>query len=243
MQHIECTADDRNKGWCVFCGGPDETKDHVPSRVLLDSPLPDNPPTVAACCACNNSFSPDEEYLACLVECALSGTVEGAAKRSKIGGIFERSPALKACLAAARYETDGQVGFRVETDRVRTVIVKLARGHAAYEQNEPQLEDPSAVAFVPFTALSAEQRAEFEAGRGEADGGWPEVGSRAFTRAVLSFATCGSHPDVVDGWIVVQPGQYRYRVEFGDGCRVQMVLREYLAAEVIWTDFPRDLPE
>lgn len=111
MQQIKCTADDRNKGWCVFCGGNDETRHRVPSRVFLDSPLPENLPTVAACDACNNSFSTDEEYMACLIECALSGTADDATRRPKIAAIFDRAPALKARLAAARYETDGKVGF------------------------------------------------------------------------------------------------------------------------------------
>ncbi|MEN9493073.1 MAG: hypothetical protein RJA63_3522, partial [Pseudomonadota bacterium] len=36
MQQFRCYGDDRNKGFCVHCGGPGETVDHVPSKVLLD---------------------------------------------------------------------------------------------------------------------------------------------------------------------------------------------------------------
>jgi hypothetical protein len=219
-------GDDRNKGWCVYCGGPDETRDHVPSRVLLDEPYPENMPVVPACTRCNGSFSRDEEYLACLIECALTGSVEHAASRSKVGAILERSPALSARLGAARYESDGQVGFSAEIDRVRNVIVKLARGHAAFEQNEPQLDEPIAVSFAPFTAMSEQQRAGFEAGNGNGDL-WPEVGSRAMHRAVLGDLVAG-------GWVEVQRGQYRYRVEYAGGFRVHLVAREYLAAEVTW---------
>jgi 5-methylcytosine-specific restriction endonuclease McrA len=42
MQNLKCHADRRNKGFCVHCGGPDETDDHVPSKVLLDEPYPEN---------------------------------------------------------------------------------------------------------------------------------------------------------------------------------------------------------
>ncbi|MBY0313538.1 MAG: hypothetical protein K2W85_15850 [Phycisphaerales bacterium] len=238
MEHIEVTADDRTRGWCVYCGGADETLDHVPSRVFLDSPHPANPPTVPACWACNNSFSIDEAYVAALVECALRGSVAAACCRAKVGQLLQHAPALAARLASARYDRDGNIGFTPEADRVSTIIVKLARGHAAYEQSEPQLDAPTSVVYMPFTAMSSPERSAFETSREVGLQGWPEVGSRAFNRAVLAFGE-QPPPDVgPDCWIVVQPGNYRYRVEFGGGCRVQIVLREYLAAEVVWNCFP-----
>lgn len=68
--------DQRNAGFCVHCGGDDSTSDHVPSKVLLDEPYPDNLPLVPACQTCNNGFSDDESYLACLIECAISGSTD-----------------------------------------------------------------------------------------------------------------------------------------------------------------------
>ena len=68
MQQLRCYGDDRNKGFCVHCGGPSETVDHVPSKVLLDEPYPENLMAASACRKCNNDFSIDEEYLACLLE-------------------------------------------------------------------------------------------------------------------------------------------------------------------------------
>lgn len=227
MKQIEDFGDERNKGWCVFCGGPDETRDHVPSRVLLDEPYPENLPVVPACGACNRAFSPDEAYTACLVECALTGSVELARSRKKIGRLLSEAPALAARFSNARYERDGEIGFSAETDRVRAVLVKLARGHVAYEQNEPQLEEPIRVSIAPFTAMSDDQWKSFETGSG-GGGTWPEVGSRAMHRAILG------HDLEAGGWITVQPERYRYRVEYGGGFRVQMVIREYLAAEVVW---------
>ena len=68
-------VDERLTGKCIYCGRNPETRDHVPSRVLLDKPFPDNLPVVDACRTCNEDFSQDEEYLACLIECAICGTV------------------------------------------------------------------------------------------------------------------------------------------------------------------------
>jgi len=225
MQQFPNHGDDRNQGWCVYCGGPDETRDHVPSRVLLDEPLPSNLPVVPACEKCNNSFSRDEEYLACLVECALAGSLATASKRPRVGSILERSAGLAARLDAARYESEGQVGFSAETERVRKVLLKLARGHAAFEENEPQLDAPASVSFSPFTAMSEQQRASFESAT-DPRGSWPEVGSRALHRAVLGEVG-------PDGWVEVQANRYRYRVHPG-GRTVHIVIAEYLAAEVTW---------
>jgi len=49
MQQFRCDGDDRNKGFCVHCGGPSETIDHVPSKVLLDEPYPENLMAAPAC--------------------------------------------------------------------------------------------------------------------------------------------------------------------------------------------------
>ena len=64
--------DERLTGMCVYCGAQPETRDHVPSKVLLDEPYPPELPVVGACEKCNASFSMDEQYLACfLVLCGV----------------------------------------------------------------------------------------------------------------------------------------------------------------------------
>lgn len=230
MRQIVDFGDGRNKGWCVYCGGPGETRDHVPSRVLLDEPYPPELPVVSACAACNRAFSRDEAYFACLIECALTGSVEAAKTRHKVGEMLTKSPALGTLLAAAHYERDGELGFDPEPDRVRAIILKLARGHAAFESNEPRIDDPESVRWVPFTAMNQSEQEQFEIGASSTSGfvPWPAVGSRAMTR-LLTGADMGPC-----GWIVVQSGMYRYRVDWSGGFRVHMVVREYLAAEVAW---------
>jgi len=83
--------------------------------------------------------------------------------------------------------------------------------------------------IVPLIAMSEEERIAFEAVMLGTYQGWPELGSRAFMRAI------GSSPDkreTVGGWIIVQPGRYRYAVL--EGTIVQIVLSEYLACRVVW---------
>ncbi len=110
------------------------------------------------------------------------------------------------------------------------MVLKLARGHAAYKLY-PKFDEPVAITFVPLQVLSEEERSAFEHLTSEKLSFWPEIGSRAFLRAF------GTSPDwfkqSVD-WIVVQPDRYRYAVT--ETCRVlvRMVLSEYLACEVVW---------
>lgn len=131
--------------------------------------------------------------------------------------------------ASRRTDEWGNLVWQPEAERVRRVIEKLARGHAAYELY-PQLEDPDEVAFAPFLAMSDGERSAFEEVTSEPLHLWPELGSRAFLRA------CGAYPrsEEVGPWIIVQPGRYRYSVVERGGVLVQMVLSEYLACAVAW---------
>jgi hypothetical protein len=223
-------ADERLTGLCVYCGGDPSTRDHVPSRVLLDEPFPIDLPVVPACQSCNNSFSLDEQYLACLIECAITGSaVPDLLRREKVRRILLKNPALASRIAAGRHEDQsGQALWTFELDRVQNVVLKLARGHAAYEYSEQRLEEPRRLSFSPFCAMSPEQLRSFEASRLECL--WPELGNRAFFRAV-ELDTEG----VFDaGWRVVQEGRYRYSTSHSGQAAVRLVLSEYLACEVVW---------
>jgi hypothetical protein len=79
--------------------------------------------------------------------------------------------------------------------------------------------------------MSAEQKFQFEFPTDlQALAPWPEIGSRAFLRAVVAGNTVYQDND----WIVVQQGNYRYLVSQADSDFVQIVLREYLACRVAW---------
>lgn len=76
---------------CVYCGSTADSRDHVPSKILLDDPLPRDLPVVKACSPCNSGFSLDEEYLACFVECVIAGSVNlELLSRQKIRSILSR---------------------------------------------------------------------------------------------------------------------------------------------------------
>ena len=232
MDPRQLYVDERLLGACVYCGGPPDTSDHVPSKVLLDDPLPLNLPVVEACAICNHAFSLDEEYLACFLDCVLAGLAEPAAiQREKSRGTPLHSSELANRLRLSRQVDDaGTVIWTPENDRVQNVVVKLARGHAAYELSLPQLDEPEEIMFRPLLVMSDEEKAVFEnAGSSELQG-WPEIGSRAFLRACSAFP----YEDQDGPWIVVQPLRYRYSVDQLGGVLVRMVLADYLACHVRW---------
>lgn len=226
MRQIQPFGDDRQLAGCVYCGGGSPlTRDHVPSKVLLDEPFPENLPQVPACQACNASFSLDEEYLACLVDCVIVGSTDpSAVHRSNVSRILLDRPSLRFLIDEGRTTTASGMTWGIANDRVENVLLKLARGHAAYELNEPQFADPVSVNYSPLGTLSEEARAKFD--ELPQPSVFPEVGSRGMSRLVSG----GLRTE----WLNVQAGRYRYAAIATDRVIVRFVLSEYLACEVIW---------
>jgi hypothetical protein len=235
MQQIETFTDERNQSWCIHCtrwlSEVKNSRDHVPTRSLLRQPYPTNLPVVTICEDCNRGFSKDEEYLLVFLSAVLSGSTDPTCQsNSRAAAALRRNEKLKARIERAKiaYKTisgKSQFIWKPEPDRVRRVLVKNARGHAFYEYGEPLMADPVRVWFTPLQCLNGEERVAFEDTGG--DGVWPEVGSRMMTRLA-------SGHDLVDMWVDVQPGTYRYAVFQANGLVVRIVLHEYLAVEVVW---------
>lgn len=225
-------------GMCAYCGANTNTRDHVPSKVLLDEPYPPELPVVGACKECNFSFSLDEQYLACFLDCVICGdTAVSGLHRPKVKRILEDNPSLQQRIKGARKrdEADNML-WEPEVDRVRNVILKLAIGHAVYElyskyELYPKLKTPTVINFAPLQILKNEERSAFEQlGTGNSVL-WPEIGSRAFLRA---FGKSPDQRSLSKGWVEIQPERYRYAVAETDGVLVRIVLSEYLACEIVW---------
>lgn len=228
MRQYDDFSDERHKAFCPYCGRTTEprNREHVPSRVLLDEPYPENLPIIHPCKKCNSDFAKDEEYVACLIECARVGSCDVRfIEREKIKDAMEHSPKMVARLEAALgraglWSTPGE-----ETARVATIVCKLAMGHVAFELGEPILNEPASISFIPRISLSPERLASFETP--PAFSLLAEVGSRALQRQVQSLTGTAD-------WILVQPGRYRYLTCFSDIVMVRFVISEFLVCEVIW---------
>jgi hypothetical protein len=235
MEKLSNFGDRRQTGFCVHCGGSTETKDHAPSKIFLDLPYPPDLPTLPCCETCNQSFSNDEEYLGVFIDCVLNGTTEPARlQREKTQNALKKNDKLRARIERSKKEADTLGGgklivWQAEEARVRKVVIKLARCHAAFELNEPQLDEPTHVMFMPLALMSREQREQFEDHPFSGSlGVWPEVGSRAMQRVIVADKAYN------EGWLTVQAGRYRYMAVGAGEVVVRGVLSEYLAFEVTW---------
>lgn len=219
-------VDDRFDNLCAYCGGYGDTRDHVPSKTLLNLPMPENLPVVPACKACNLGFSLDEEYFACFIDCVLAGNTSFDSSISeKTRKSFEHNPFLQNKIEQTRIQEGEQTLWNVDHDRARSVILKLARGHAMFENGEPLTDQPASVKFMPLSLLTKDELSRFESVRKKSSL-FHEIGSRGFIREVES----GDKE-----WLTVQPGMYRYMAfHINGGFMVQIVIREYLACEVVW---------
>ena len=235
-RYFEDYSDDRNKVWCIHCGATlassGSTRDHTPSKTLLDRPFPENLAVTDICGPCNNGFSRDEEYLAAFVSAVLSGSaIPENQLVPAMRKTLNHAPALRSLVEASREEQftlwgGSDVKWHPDFIRIHNVVIKNARSHLFFENGEPMLGEPNHVSCNPIESLSNEERANFFDGpSGIAP--WCEVGSR------WNFRLVEDENFDSQGFLVVQPGVYRFRVEAG-GAGLKSVIREYLATSVYW---------
>lgn len=218
--------DERLKGGCAYCGAPPSTRDHVPSRVLLDKPYPQDLPVVGACAKCNNGFSPHERAAACLVDCVVWGSATAPQLRPKVKRILSEDPQLSARVGLALRA--GRSTLR-EDESVAKGIAKLPKGHLAFMEC-PTSDEPSTVRVAVRPDLGAAAFRSFD--DLHAPELVPEIGTRALIGVLLEL----SEPSpVAAGWTAVQEGRYRFAILLGRRAPVvRFVLSEYLFCEVSW---------
>ncbi|WP_312174205.1 hypothetical protein [Chryseobacterium sp.] len=237
MLQIRPFSDNRFSGNCVYCGGLAETRDHVPSKCLLDKPYPENLPVVECCDFCNQSFSSDEQYFACFIECVKSGSTDVRdIERDSIKDLLEKSPLLRKRIENNTKKTDGKIVFYPEGDRIKNVLLKLVKGHTAYELSLSRLDKPQFFWFGLLNSLPDENRIDFNSAHFQQNVG--EVGSRSMQRLLVTTLTNhnGENIDfVINDWIDVQDNKYRYiAIEDMGKIIVRIVIDEIWGCEVVW---------
>ncbi len=242
MNQLRNFADERLFDGCIYCGGSADTVDHVPSKILLDKPYPENLPVVDCCEDCNKGYSQDEQYLACLIECVLAGSTDPAkVRRSSIAKTLMHAPALRARIEASRKETGAGIQFVPEWSRVNNVMLKLARGHAAFELSQVCRDEPDHFWCDPLSSLSDDTRESFDGLHIQQMFG--EVGSQGSQRLFAAEMTLtpvdGSAQTaarlIFNDWLDVQDDYYRYlAIDDGGVISIRIVIAEYLGCEIGW---------
>lgn len=145
-------------------------------------------------------------------------------------------------IASGRTGGAREINWVVDSDRLRNVVLKLARGHAAFEQSLRFRYEPSHYAAIPLHLLTPAQRSAFEAP--DIPKLWGEVGSRSMQRAAVIQLKLRAEDGTVstvgfslNDWVEVQPERYSYlTTATSDGVMVRMIVGGFLACEVSWAD-------
>ncbi len=241
MNQLQDYADTRLILGCIYCGGLPDTRDHVPSKCLLDRPFPENLPVVGCCDSCNQKFSRDEQYLVCLIESVLSGSTEPEKiGRPSVAEILKKSPGIGARIESSKIKIGDDIAFVPELERLNNVMLKLARGHAAFELSQICRDEPDHFWSGPLLSLPEQVRESFEEAHFQHNLG--EVGSRSMQRMMIIQTTVltesGEQKNIsmiMNDWIEVQEKQYRYLAAHDMGrILIRIVIAEYLACEVAW---------
>jgi len=140
------------KQFCLYCGCPADSREHVPPKALLEEPWPNNLRTVPACGECNRSWSLDEEYLAIVL--AHVGHAPHLTAKVEDGGKFDRalksSPSLDdRIIRSLSVADDGRGQFQPEMERITKVVEKVAFGlHALRYGRGASRSDFSCIAIA-----------------------------------------------------------------------------------------------
>lgn len=214
---------------CCYCGEWADTVDHVPSKVFLDKPYPENLPVVPCCRKCNEQFSSDEEYVAVLLECVRWQTFDlEQFKREKIRKIVEHNPLiLKTVMGTVHPLLDGRFSIDPENARLNKVLTKLIAGHLRFEGlGQWFFHDGLDITFYQDIHANQEFYRQFHSP--VFSGLLPEVGSRAMI-TMVEKGSAGSW------WFRVQPDIYDYCVA-PDNSEVRIVIQDFYGVRGLVND-------
>ena len=209
---------------CCYCGNWADTVDHVPSKVFLDKPYPDNLSVVPCCKKCNEQFAFDEEYVAVLLECVRWQTFNPEElKREKVRKIVEHNPALlKTVRESVHPLLDGHFTIDSDNVRLRQVLTKLIAGHLRFEGlDQLFLHEGLEIQFYLDIYTNQEFFESFHSPI--YSDLLPEVGSRAMI--VMVEQGCAGGP-----WFTVQSNMYEYCVA-PDNSEVRIIIQNYFGIQ------------
>ncbi|MCW7463715.1 hypothetical protein [Leptospira limi] len=228
MIRIQGIAFDRMKNFCTFCKQAEsQSRDHCPSKILLDEPFPTDLSVVPSCIKCNGSFSKDEEYVACAVEFLKSFHYDyDWIMNERVTNILSMKSDLKNQLERT-YGNNSRIFKELFIDdRFENVLIKNALGHIRFELGLYVEQIPKELKMNFLPRMDDTFKNQFESFVGEPDL-FPEVGSRLLIR-LFERQNLDER-----GWIVVQNGVYRFQLQQSvDSIKVKIVMKEFLAAEI-----------
>jgi hypothetical protein len=185
---------------CIYCGSREDlTFDHIPPKLFLASPYPNNLITVPACLPCNQSFQKDDEYTrtVALLDVRASHNQDAQAKAPASMRSLQRPDARAFVEYLARQSTNTTIlahhgrplGQIIDVDKVRVNATgaRLVRGLHFVETGKPLSR--SVVRVETKLGLRTDEKDSLEIAR--VFSGFPEWKNREFGTAfsyVAGFA-------------------------------------------------------
>ncbi len=189
---------------CVYCGNMANTKEHLPTKGIFDSIEDLNLMILPACFSCNNSFSEAEKYFVCFIDYLKSKVYEDYEIRSKTLRTFSKYPYLKDKIESHFIEIgNGQLKVDCDWDALELVMLKIARGHMAYEFSEIFMGEPKHFNYNFIFSINNEEVENYNSP--VISNVLPEIGSRMFEQQLITL-----EGDSVYLWKVIKENQYRY---------------------------------
>lgn len=216
----------KEKSYCVYCYNIADSREHLPPRILIDKPNQNEWCIVPACSKCNNGYSTDEQFVACTIEYILAEIYyEGNIQRNKIKETFEKRPHILEKIKTLCIFQNGSLKIDNSViEKIKTVVLKIARGHFMYDCNE-FLNDEDVQVLIAFKPQLEQKKLE-EFNMPIVCNCLPEIGSR------MSNQLCMKNNNEIEiPWRIIDYDNYRYLIS-PDGI-LRMVIREFLYIEII----------
>lgn len=231
-QILELLKYDKNGNFkCVYCYEKADSREHLPSKIFLNEPYETELAILPSCTSCNNSYSENEQYLACLIDYVQYKLHNyEIVKRNKIQRAFNARPHIKKEFEnLTKYTDDGNLDYiEFNHDKVKNILLKLSIGHATYSLSAIHLGEPVAINYKFATQLTKEEINNFNSE--PTNDVIPELGSREGT-----YITILNDGTPITTWKIIQNGQYRFLAyQDKSSTNIRIVIGEYFYSEVIW---------
>ena len=229
----------RHKSFCIYCGAVADTREHVPSKVFLDDPLPNDVYAIApACVKCNTGYSLDELYVASLVNMVFCALNTGAPIREKIKSSFEHDRKFETTMYDSVSQTNGNICIEYSPERMERILTKLALGHFAskldvvYDRNKHDL----VCQFRFKSELTFDEMNAFE--ELPVVNKVSEVGADYIQDILVLVDIVTGEQTPISPWHEIQKNNYRFLAYVCDDFSylIRIVIMEILYAEIIIKD-------
>lgn len=222
----------KRENGCLYCGAKAETREHVPSKTLLEEPYPENLPTIPACFKCNNGFSLDEQYFACFLEFLKSSIYIGYQCNDKIVRTMNENLPLKQLIESQIKNIDGKINFTYDISRFDRIVSKLAIGHVGYEFDNVCFDGPKTIWYEFSFRLKEDFKRQFL--KPQIMNKFPEISSRFACDYCIIQNTETGEAFLLNDWIDIQEQRYEYHTFINDkgGITVRMLIFDILFCQV-----------